>query len=100
MKFMFSCYAGLRISDSRGLKWDHIREGKLLMQMQKTARPVVVPLGLLGDRAQVILDKARELWPDSTHVFPDISDQEVNRHLKKITVDAQCSGLKNLDRNL
>lgn len=89
MKFMFSCYTGLRISDSKALKWEHVREGKLFLNMQKTDRPVVVPVSLLGARAQIILDRAKERWPDSTHVFPDITDQEVNRHLKKITVDAQ-----------
>jgi len=89
MKFLFSCYTGLRISDNTNLSWNQVRGGKLFVKMQKTARPVVVPVNVLDIRAQAILDKAKRLSGDQEKVFPYIHDQRVNTLLKKIGTDAE-----------
>lgn len=85
LKFIFSCYTGLRISDSSLLRWDDIQRGKIILKMKKTGQPLVVPLNVLSDRPQQILDS---LGKDTERVFPKISDQVVNRELKRIGLDA------------
>ena len=87
LKFLFSCYTGLRISDNTALKWDNIRDGKIILEMQKTARQVIIPINLLGERAGLILEKAKRY--DCDTVFKPISDQKVNEYLKLIAIDAQ-----------
>jgi site-specific recombinase XerD len=89
LKFLFSCYTGLRISDTSALTWDDIINNKVVLKMQKTARPVVVPVDVLGDRGPAILQRAKEY--DLKTVFKPISDQVANRHLKRIGVDAGIS---------
>ena len=53
LKFLFSCYTGLRISDNTNLSWSDLRDGKLFIKMQKTVRPVVIPVNILGERARI-----------------------------------------------
>ncbi len=88
LKFLFSVYTGLRISDNTRLTWDEIRHGKLFVKMQKTVRPVVVPINLLGERAGIILDKAKRVYNDPDRVFRYIPDQATNKYLKRIGIDA------------
>ena len=90
LKFLFSCYTGLRISDNGLLEWRHIREGKIFMNMQKTERSVTVPLNVLGGRAQEILDRLKEIYDTPDRVFPKISDPEVNRYLKVVGIKAEA----------
>ena len=85
LKFLFSCYTGLRISDSNNLRWTDIRGGKIVLAMQKTSQPVIVPLDVLSGRTHDILDRMDRT---SDHVFPAITDQVTNRELKKIGIDA------------
>lgn len=87
LKFLFSCYTGLRISDNTALLWDNIRNGKIIMKMKKTRNDVLVPLDALGNRAQNILNKAKRIYNTGT-VFRPTSNQEVNRHLKVVSVDS------------
>lgn len=84
LKFLFSCYTGLRISDNSRLSRDDIRDGKIHLVIQKTGQPLIVPLNVLSERASKILDKAKTLYPDEKKVFKPIPDQLVNRHLKLI----------------
>lgn len=88
LKFLFCCYTGLRVSDSRAVTHRHIRNGKLMLTAQKTLRPVVVPLDLFENKAAAILDIARQRYTTPT-IFPPIADQYYNDLLKVITVDAQ-----------
>jgi integrase len=89
LKFLFSCYVGLRISDASNIKRSDIRDGKIFLTMQKTNLPLVVPLTIISDRGQVIFkicsDKDRE------HIFEKFSDQDTNKKLKKIGIDADIS---------
>ena len=89
LKFLFSCYTGLRISDNNALEWDFVRDKKLFVKMQKTVRPVVVPLNLLGDQAAIILHRAKMLYKDNIKVFPYMPDAVVNKKLKRIGIDAE-----------
>ena len=87
MKFLFSCYTGLRISDSRNVVKDNIRNGKLFLTMQKTAMPVVVPLDVISERGKIILE--RSISDDRQHIFLKIPDQTVNETLKTIGIHAK-----------
>ncbi len=88
LKFLFSCYTGLRISDNTALTWDNIRNNKIFIGMKKTQQDVVVPIDALGERAGIMLGKARKIY-NGPHVFKPVSGQEVNRYLKTIGIDAQ-----------
>jgi integrase/recombinase XerD len=89
LKFLFSCYTGLRISDNTRLRWNDVRNGKLFVSMKKTVRPVIVPIDILGDRAGKILEIAKERYGSHDKVFKYIADQTVNDYLKNITIDAE-----------
>jgi len=86
LKFLFSCYTGLRISDVSALKWDDLRNGKIILKMKKTGQPVIIPLGVLSDRPNEILEMMKD--KDAQYVFPRLSDQVTNRELKRIGMDA------------
>ncbi len=57
--------------------------------MKKPSKPVVVPVNVIDDRAQLILEKAKAFNLET--VFRPMSDQVANRHLKIIGVDAKIS---------
>ncbi len=42
--FLFSCYTGLRISDIKSLKWEHIKGNMIVKTMQKTKNAIYLPL--------------------------------------------------------
>ncbi len=90
LKFLFSCYTGLRISDNTALTWDNIRNNRIKMEMKKTRNDVLVPVDALGERASLILEKAKRIYKTNT-VFRQTSGQEVNRHLKVVSIDAKLS---------
>lgn len=89
LKFMLSCYVGLRISDNEQLCWSHFRDGKIFLKMQKTVRPVVIPVNILGERAGIILDKAKRLYRSPERVFKEVPHQIVSRCLKQISIDSK-----------
>jgi site-specific recombinase XerD len=93
LRFLFSCYTGLRISDNKNLTWDQVRDGQLFVKMQKTEHTVVVPLDVLRDdkgnitnRPQMILEA---IGKQGRKVFPYMPDQTVNKYLKRIGIDAE-----------
>ena len=87
MKFLFSCFTGLRISDSGNVVQNNVRNGKLFLTMQKTQMPVVVPLDVIDHRGKVIYERC--ISEDRDHIFEKIPDQIVNRMLKVISIDAK-----------
>lgn len=87
LKFLFSCYTGLRISDNTALTWDAIRGDRLVLNQQKTGQSVVVPLNLINDRPLIILERAKRIYNHPTLVFKPMPDQKVNFHLKTVSVD-------------
>lgn len=82
-RFLFSCFTGLRISDSLALKWADIQRGRIVLKMQKTQAPVIVPLDLLSDIPGKILEDLGE----GEVVFQHISEQKINAQLKYIAVE-------------
>ena len=87
MKFLFSCFTGLRISDSRNVVQNNVRNGKLFLTMQKTQMPVVVPLDVVDHRGKVIYERC--IRQDRDHIFEKIADQNVNEMLKVIGIHAK-----------
>ena len=86
LKFLFSCYTGLRISDAGQIKRSDIRDDKIVLTMQKTGLPLVVPMGVISDRGNKIFKMC--VNQDRDHIFEKLSDQDTNKKLKKIGVDA------------
>ena len=85
LKFLFSCFTGLRISDSSRITWNDIRQGKINLVMQKTGQPLILPVNVISERATLILEKAKRLY-DLEKVFRDIPDPLANRLLKRIGI--------------
>ena len=82
--FIFSCFAGLRLSDVRTLTWNKIHkmpDGKTLyvhVFMQKTQKPLNVPLS--GEALKVLEEKKN---PDEPIFKLPTSDATINYHIKK-----------------
>lgn len=78
--FLFSCYTALRFGDVQSLTKDNIINASYLMiRQKKTGLTVQIPL---LERSVEIID--RYLSPDRELLFPLISNQTANRHLKRI----------------
>ena len=82
--FIFSCFAGLRLSDVRTLTWNKIHkmpDGKTLyvhVFMQKTQKPLNVPLS--GEALKVLEEKEN---PDEPIFKLPTSVATINYHIKK-----------------
>ena len=93
-KFLFSCYCGLRISDNTDLRRSDIEEDakygmKIDKEMRKTKAHVSLPLHFLFDgKAEQMIKRYMAEYPDLDTVFPYVSDQTVNGHLKTIMAKA------------
>jgi len=85
--FLFSCYTGLRFSDTSALAKDAIRvkdDGMYIeLTMRKTTTQVSIPVYLLfKGKAIPILNKY--IQEDRKYIFDDLTNQYVNRCLKDI----------------
>lgn len=86
--FLFCCYTGLRFSDAINLRRNQIIETDNglaidLKRMQKVDKSVYLPLGILFDgKPQTIIKKY--MVEDNFVLFPDITNQYVNREIKHI----------------
>ena len=93
-KFLFSCYCGLRISDNTDLLRSDIEEDakygmKIDKEMRKTKAHVSLPLHFLFEgKAERMIKRYIAEYPDLETVFPYVSDQTVNGHLKTIMAKA------------
>jgi integrase len=85
--FLFSCFSGLRYSDTDGLTWDALKDGYLEFRQRKTGEAERLPL---SEEAQKILRKQKHARP-SAHfrrtfpkgqVFFMPRQNVVNRQLK------------------
>lgn len=75
--FLFCCYTGLRLSDMKTLTYNNINDNTISLNMHKTERQVNIP---------IIPQAKRFLNPDFKNVvFNVISDQMINKHIRKIT---------------
>lgn len=75
--FCFSCATGLRYSDLKNLRWEHIKGMELRFRVQKTNQLLQVPL---APQAYEILEK----YQDMAYPLPVISNQKMNDYLKDL----------------
>lgn len=81
--FLFCCYTGLRFSDLRALRAEHLKDGWIRITMQKTSHKVSIPYRRLFDgRAQTILDRYGGDPQAMTATLP--GNSQVNRTLKDL----------------
>jgi integrase len=76
--FCFGCFSGLRWSDLKRLRHSDIREGKIVLTMQKEPEMISVPL---NEFAQAILKKYEDL---TEFALPVISNQQMNHKLREL----------------
>ena len=74
--FCFMCFTGLRVSDIKNLKRDHIRDGQIIKTIVKTRTTEIIPLNQF---AQNILAKYKD---DERYPLPKLSAQKLNDHIK------------------
>lgn len=77
--FLFSCYTALRFSDVLSLTKKQLVSSCLTLKQSKTGSIVQIPL---LDRANAIVEKY--ISPDREMIFPPLTNQTANRHLKRI----------------
>jgi len=77
--FLFSCYTGLRFSDIKALKWEHIREGSIRIIQTKTKDLAYIPL---NENASQILEQQKY----NEEIVFRLSDfnSSTNRTLRKL----------------
>lgn len=82
LRFVFSCFTGLRFSDIQDLRWTDIitinNQYKISKYTIKTDEYIYIPLPKRATEILQALDKNRET------VFPPITNQKYNEHLKTI----------------
>lgn len=91
--FLFSCYTGLRFSDVQTLEKSHIKDSAeglvIVKRMEKVPKPIVLPLDLLFEgKPKIIIQEYLERT-NGDRVFPEVSNQHINRLLKTIAYDAK-----------
>lgn len=75
--YCFSCFTGLRHSDMKQLKHEHIKDNVILKKIQKTQVIEKIPL---NDLAIKILDKYKDL---NQTALPQLSSQKANEYIKE-----------------
>lgn len=78
--FCFACYTGLRYSDVKTLRPEHIKSGEIVKRMVKTQRIETIPL---IPNAQAILDKY-PVEQSNSYLFRVLSNPIVNRYIKEV----------------
>ncbi|WP_324292966.1 tyrosine-type recombinase/integrase [Marinifilum fragile] len=73
--YCFGCFTGLRISDIKQLRSDHIVNGMIIKSIQKTTKTETIPL---IKQAKDLIEKYR----GHLTIFPSISEQKLNKHIK------------------
>ena len=75
--FCFMCFTGLRVSDLRDLKREHIKNDEINKTIVKTQKIERIPLNRF---AKEILHKYEK---DAVSLFPVISSQKLNNYIKE-----------------
>jgi len=75
--FCFSCSTGLRYSDIKQLKREHISEGELKIKVIKTREILSVPLNKYSK--EILWRYSNNLYP-----LPILSNQKLNKYIKEI----------------
>ncbi|MDD3686477.1 MAG: tyrosine-type recombinase/integrase [Bacteroidales bacterium] len=88
--FLFCCYTGLRFSDIKQLRSDHIQTNAIVLEQEKTDDIVYIPL---NNKAKNILQNR-----NSYFIFDLPSNQKYNEALKDLATSAGIS--KNLTSHI
>ena len=91
--FLVYCYTGLRYSDVNNLKLENIDFGKNILEIKmiKTKENLKIPLSI---EARSLLCRYSIGKKKSEYIFPKITNQNLNRELKKIAI------LAKIDKNV
>jgi integrase len=84
--FCFACYTGLRFSDVKSLRPEHIKNGEIVKRIAKTQRIETIPI---IPNAQAILNKY-PVEKDNPYRFRVFSNPIINRYIKEV---AEVAGL-------
>lgn len=84
--FCFCCFTGLRFSDMQNLKPENIDEEFIHIKTLKTRADNFIPLNKFSS---AILKKY--LREDQERVFPQISNQKMNKYLKDVGKEAELT---------
>lgn len=92
--FVFQCFTALRYSDIKQLKHDNIREVgdgsyEIDILTKKDKDRITIPLAKVATR---IYEKYKDNIYDDGVVFPVISNQKYNKHLKELGKLAELKG--------
>lgn len=79
--FCFLCFTGLRFSDLKTLKRDHVKNDHILVVTEKTIDPLKIEL---NDFSKEILDKYKDIEFPKNLALPVISQQNFNDDIKII----------------
>jgi len=80
--FCFMCFTGMRVSDLKNLKKEHIKDGQIFKTIVKTHKTEVIPLNQF---ARNILAKYEHL---ENYLLPKLSSQKLNDHIKDCCEEA------------
>ena len=80
--FCFMCFTGMRVSDLKNLKKEHIKDGQIFKTIVKTHKTEVIPLNQF---ARNILAKYEHL---ENYPLPKLSSQKLNDHIKDCCEEA------------
>jgi integrase len=83
--FIFACFTGLRISDLKKLRWDSVKNDKLVIVQQKTSNIVSMAL---SKTAKDILTHQRDQFFKDAYVFHLLEKNRTRKHLKKWIQDS------------
>ena len=79
--FCFCCFSSLRYSDAMNLCWSDVRKESFVITSVKTAEPLEIQLNQWTK--EILWRYVDEGYPDD-HVFPQISNQVMNRSLHEL----------------
>lgn len=82
---LFSIFTGLRFSDIVGLKFGNIKSDHLELTMEKTSKPIIIPL--LPMAKQIIAKyQTKAIIFDEKLVFPQVANSVINKKLKELMI--------------
>lgn len=88
--FVFSCYTGQRFSEMSSLRWSNIDGDMPNIVAPKTNKRQRFALPLEAQRILAKYSKSPD--EDDSHVFPRLSNQKFNEHLKEVGELAGMTG--------